>query len=261
MREPFNILVLDTETHFMNIYNKMVFDIAWCEGDVRNSDSKIEEKRFLIKEFMSPKHWRHSYTDKATGLRKDWKADSRGDETVDLALSPPKGVKVVSWNEMLEELEFSISRARAVGSYNWAFDRGAIENTSLKLNHKPFLQGIKFKPFCIQDMFVNKIINRDYFSYIDNDIPEYEKDLYKSKSGKNLGYSAEIMARYISRNSNYVESHTALDDSRVEFTLCRYFCDRHFTEFKNNFLGNPKSVSWTKVRDRLSSAKKMKARD
>lgn len=259
MKEPFNILVLDTETHFMNIYDKMIFDVAWCEGDVRNSDSKIREKRFLIKEFLSPKHWKHSYTDKKTGLRKYWKDDSRADDVCNLAHDSPD--MVVSFNEMLEELEYSITRARAVGSYNWAFDRRAIENTSLKLNHEPFLQGVRFKPFCIQDMFVNKIINRDYFSYIDNEIPEYEKDLYKSKSGKNLGYSAEIMARYISRNSNYIESHTALDDSKVEFNLCRYFCDRHFKDFETEFLGKPKAVSWTKVRDRLPASEKMKARD
>jgi len=259
MKDTYNLLVLDTETHFMNIYNKMVFDIAWCEGDIRNADSVVEEKRFLIKEFLSPKHWRHSYADKGTGIRKDWKADLRGDEVCDLAHSKPE--MVVSWNEMLEELAYSISRANGVGSYNWSFDRSAIENTSLKLNHQPFLQAINFRPFCIQDMFVNKIINRDYFSYIDNEIPEHEKDLYKSKSGKNLGYSAEIMARYIAKYSGYVESHTALDDSKVEFNLTRYFCDKHFTEFKTKFLNNPKNVSWTKVRDRLSSAEKMRNRD
>ena len=69
------------------------------------------------------------------------------------------------------------------------------------------------------------------------------------------------MARYINKHTDYVESHTALDDSRVEFELARLFVDRHFTEFKKDFLNNVKSVSWTLLRDRLSSAEKMRKRE
>ena len=37
--------------------------------------------------------------------------------------------------------------------------------------------------------------------------------------------------------------------------------DKHFTEFKKDFLNNVKPVSWTLVRDRLSSAEKMRKRE
>lgn len=259
MKDKFNVLVLDTECHFMSEHNKMVYDIGWIFGDIRNMTSAVKERRFIIKEFLSPKHWRHSYIDKETKQRKDWKWDLRGDDLVNLSHNPPKGVKVVFWNEMLEVLKTDIAMVEGVGSYNWQFDRGAIENTSLKLNHEPFLQKLDFKPFCILDMYVNKIINRDYFTYIDA-LESWERDLFKSKSGKNLGYSAEIMARYCARFYHYIEEHSSLMDSRVEFNLTRLFCDKHFNAFKTEFLNNPKSVSWTKIRDRLSSAEKMKKR-
>ena len=69
------------------------------------------------------------------------------------------------------------------------------------------------------------------------------------------------MARYINKHTDYVESHTALDDSRVEFELARLFIEKHFTEFKKDFLNNVQPVSWTLVRDRLSSAEKMRKRE
>ena len=259
MKERFILLVLDTECHFMSLHNKMVYDIGWVFGDVRNMTSTPTERRFIIKEFLSPKHWRHTYLDKKTGTRKDWKWDLRGDELVDLSHNPPENVKVVFWNEMLDQLEKDIGMVEGVGSYNWAFDRGAIESTSLKLNHQPFLQNVDFKPFCIQDMYVSKIINKDYFTYIDS-LDEWERENFKSKSGKNLGYSAEIMARYVSRFTEYLEEHSSLMDSRIEFNLVRLFCDKHFPDFKDQFLDKPRAVSWIKVRDRLSSVKKMKAR-
>tara|TARA_R110000737_G_C14580877_1_gene485639 strand:- start:1447 stop:1845 length:399 start_codon:yes stop_codon:yes gene_type:complete len=109
-------------------------------------------------------------------------------------------------------------------------------------------------------MYVRKIVNQTYFKYIDN-LDADERENYLSHSGKNLGYSAEVMARYINKHTDYIESHTALDDSRVEFELARLFVDRHFTEFKKDFLNNVKSVSWTLLRDRISSAEKMRKRE
>ena len=84
-------------------------------------------------------------------------------------------------------------------------------------------------------MYVSKIINKDYFTYIDS-LDEWERENFKSKSGKNLGYSAEIMARYVSRFTEYLEEHSSLMDSRIEFNLVRLFCDKHFPDFKGQFL-------------------------
>ena len=258
MKEKFNVLVLDTETHFKSLFNKMVFDIGWVVGDVRSLTAPKKEKRFFVKEFLKPSMWRHTYVDKKTGRRKYWKEDSRADDVMTFALDNQD--LILSWNEIQEELKFDISLVEGVGSYNWSFDRGAIEDTSLKLTHQTFLSHLDFKPFCIQDMYVNKVINKNYFDYIDNELSEDEKELFKSKTGKNLGYSAEIMARYIHKFLGYIEAHTSLEDATIETELTRLFCDRFFKIFIDEFLGNPKNVSWTVVRNRISSAEKMRKR-
>ena len=258
MKEKFNVLVLDTETHFKSLFNKMVFDIGWVVGDVRSLTAPKSEKRFFVKEFLKPSMWRHTYVDKKTGRRRYWKEDSRADDVMTFALDNQD--LILSWNEIQEELKFDISLVEGVGSYNWSFDRGAIEDTSLKLTHQTFLSHLDFKPFCIQDMYVNKVINKNYFDYIDNELSESDKELFKSKTGKNLGYSAEIMARYIHKFLGYIEAHTSLEDATIETELTRLFCDRFFKIFIDEFLGNPKNVSWTVVRKRMSSAEKMRKR-
>ena len=258
MRNNFNALVLDTETHFKSIYNNLIFDIAWCWGDIRNPTAPKIERRFFVKEFLSQEYWEHTYIDKDTGNRNYWKRDTRAIETQKHAHDIPSMVK--SWNFIMGVLSADISMVDAVGSYNWNFDSKAIDNTNRKLNHEGIISSWDFKAFCLQDMYVNKIINANYFKFI-NSLDEDERKNYLSKSGKNLGYSAEVMARYINEHTDYIESHTALDDSKVEFELARIFCNRHFTEFKNKFLGNPKSVSWTLVKKELSSAEKMRRRE
>ena len=157
-------------------------------------------------------------------------------------------------------LACDVSMVDGVGSYKWGFDSKAIDNTNRNLNHEGIISTWDFKAFCLQDMYVSKIINANYFKFI-NSLDDEEIKNYLSKSGKNLGYSAEVMARYINEHTDYVESHTALDDSKVEFELARIFCTRHFTEFKNKFLGNPKPVYWTLVKKELSSAEKMRRRE
>ena len=187
----------------------------------------------------------------------NWGFDSRADRTQIYAFNNPDMVK--SWDFIMGVLSADVSMVDSVGSYNWGFDSRAIDTTNLKLNHSKILPTWDFNCFCLQDMYVRKIINKNYFTFIDS-LDEYERENYLSKSGKNLGYSAEVMARYMNEYSDYVESHTALDDSRIEFQLARMFIARHFTEFKSDFLNNVQGVSWTEVRKRLSSAEKMRNR-
>lgn len=257
MKLKFTGLVLDTETHFKSEHQNIIYDIGWVMGDLRNPSAPKIERRFFVKEFLSLDFWKHSYKDKETGVRKFWKMDSRGHRTQQEALANPDMVK--SWDFICGVLSTDISMSDGVGSYNWGFDSKAIDTTNLKLNHSKILATWEFKPFCLLDMYARKIINKDYFTFIDS-LTEGEKTQYLSKSGKNLGYSAEIMARYMNEYSDYIESHTALDDSRIEFQLARMFVAKHFTDFKTDFLNNVQTVSWTMIKKRLTSAEKMRIR-
>ena len=258
MKQKFTGLVLDTETHFKSEHQNLIYDIGWVMGDLRNTIAPKIERRFFVKEFLPVSFWKHSYVDKQTGDRRFWKIDSRAEKTQRHAFDEPSMVK--SWDFIMGVLHADVSMVDCIGSYNWAFDSRAIDNTNRNLNHSAILPTWDFNKFCLQDMYVRKIVNQTYFRFIDS-LDENELENYKSKSGKNLGYSAEVMARYINKHTDYVESHTALDDSRVEFELARLFVEKHFTEFKKDFLNNVKPVSWTLVRDRISSAEKMRNRE
>ena len=189
--------------------------------------------------------------------RVNWKIDTRAERTQIQALNYPEMVK--SWDYIMGTLHADVSMSDGVGSYNWGFDSRAINITNRTLNHSAILPTWDFKPFCIQDMYVRKIINNNYFKFI-SELDETERENYMSKSNKNLGYSAEVMARYINQHTDYVESHTSLDDANIEFELTRLFCDRHFSEFVTDFLGNPLPVSWREVAEQKSSAEKMRIR-
>ena len=258
MKQKFTGLVLDTETHFKSEHQNLIYDIGWVMGDLRNATAPKIERRFFVKNFLPLSFWKHSFVDKETGNRRFWKIDSRAEKTQRHAFDEPTMVK--SWDYIMGVLHADISMVDCVGSYNWAFDSRAIDITNRSLNHSAILPTWDFNEFCLQDMYVRKIVNQTYFKYIDS-LDENERDNYLSKSGKNLGYSAEVMARYINKHTDYIESHTALDDSRVEFELARLFMAKHFTEFKKDFLNNVKPVSWTILRDRLSSAEKMRLRE
>jgi len=257
MKMKFTGLVLDTETHFKSEHQNLIYDIGWVMGDLRNPTAPKIERRFYVKEFLPLSYWKHSFMDKDSGTRKFWKIDSRAERCQIEALNNPDMVK--SWDFIMGVLSADISMVDSVGSYNWGFDSRAIDTTNLKLNHAKILPTWEMNVFCLQDMYVRKIINKNYFTFIDS-LDETEIENFKSKSGTNLGYSAEVMARYMNEYSEYKEAHTALDDSRIEFQLARMFVARHFTEFKTDFLNNVKGVSWTEVKKRLSSAEKMRKR-
>jgi len=253
LKERFTALVLDTETHFKSEHQKLIYHIGWVMGDVRSPTSPRVKREFFIREFLPLDYWKHSYVDKVSKKRKFWKLDSRGDGVQRCALDNPKLVK--SWDYVMKKLAFDVAQCHGIGSYNWAFDSSAIDITNRKLNHSGIISTIDTPPFCLLDCYATKIINKDYFRFIDK-LDATELENYKSKSGKNLGYSAEIMARYMMQHHDYVEAHTALDDALVEFELAEYFLDKHYREFKKKFLGNPRFVSWIKIRDRISAKDK-----
>jgi len=254
----FRALVLDCESHFKSTHNKLIFHIAWVGGNVRNTLDPREPEEFYVEEFLPGGFFSHSYIDKITGIRKPWKLDSRCDKVQIRAFANPHLVK--PWDYIMEKLAFDISVSEGVGSYNWTFDASAIDTTNRYLTHSGIVNTFDTPKFCLLDCYVNKIINKNYFSFIDN-LDSVDVQNYLSKSGKNLGYSAEVMARYMMQHHNYVEAHTALEDATVEFELLEYFVAKYWKSFDEEFLGKPKSVAWGSIRERHSSAQKMRKRN
>ena len=254
--KKFNALVLDCESHFKSRHQFLIYQIGWVRGNIRIPQQPRRKKEYYVREFLPFKFWEHSYADDK-GNRNFWKNDSRAHDVQRKAFANPQ--MILSWNEIMKELKCDISEVDGIGSYNWKFDSKAIDITNQLVNHSAFLPSVNYVPFCVMDMYANKIINQDYFRFIDKLDAEKLK-LYKSKTGKNLGYSAEIMNKYINRNHYYSEAHTALADSIMEFELAERFVSKHWRSFQDEFLGKPKFVSWTTIRDRYSSIQKMKKR-
>ena len=254
----FRALVLDCESHFKSLNNKLIYHIGWVMGNVRNTSDPRVKREFYVEEFLPYNFFKHSYIDKITGIRERWKMDSRGNKVQIRAFANPSLVK--SWDYIMQKLAFDISMSDGIGSYNWTFDSSAIDTTNRFLTHSGIVNTFDTPKFCLLDCYVNKIINQTYFGFIDN-LDSVDVKNYLSKSGKNLGYSAEVMARYMMEHHNYVEAHTALEDATVEFELLEYFVDKHYKSFIDDFLGKPKSVAWGSIRERHSSAKKMRKRN
>ena len=257
LSKKFDVIMIDIEAHMKSEHNRKPFHIAWTRSNALDRHAPSETYEWYVKEFLHPTMWKHTYQDKQTGQRIDWKIDSRADSVMKRAIENPQLVKPLA--EIYEILQMQISVSDAIGSYNWSYDSKSLDIGYRTLNHTDFLSAIPHTPFCLLDCYANKVVNKDYFSFID-ELAEHEKQQYKSKSGKNLGYSAEIMARYVNRDHFYIEEHTALNDAKIEMALLKHFIAKYKKSFFDDFLGKPKFVSWTKIRDRLSSAEKMRQR-
>ena len=253
LKERFTALILDTETHFKSEHNKLIYHIGWVKGDIRSPSTQRERREYYVKEFLPFNFWKHSYVDKISKQRKFWKLDSRADEVSARAFEKPHLIK--SWDYIIRKLKFDVAQCHGIASYNWSFDSSAIDVTNRKINHTGVINTLETPPFCLLDCYANLVINKDYFKFIDG-LNSTEVENYLSKSGKNLGYSAEIMARYMMQHHEYVEAHTALEDATVEFELAEYFVSKHYRIFKKEYLGKPRFISWQKIRDRLTAKEK-----
>ena len=261
--KTFNALIIDVESHMKSAHDKIIYNIGWVFGNAKDTKAPRQERDFFVKEFLPLNYWKHSFLDKdknskTFGQRKFWKMDSRGHKAQQQALAQPEKIK--SWNEIMELLSLDCSMVDGIGSYNWGFDSSAIDKTNRTLNHMGIIETFdSSKFFCLMDCYANHVINRDYFIFLDN-LKDEDKHLFKSKSGKSDGYSAEIMVRYAKEHLEYIEAHESLPDARVEFELLEYFLIKYPKVFAEVFLGNPKFVSWTKIRDRLTAKAKLQNR-
>ena len=257
-KERFIALVLDTETHFKSLYNKLIYHIGWTRGDIRSPESPRIYREFYVQEFLPLEYWQHSYLDKS-GARRFWKNDSRATRIQERAFANPKLVR--PWEYIREQFLFDASVSDGIGSYNWGFDSSAIDITNRRIFHNSLLSTVRTPKFCLMDYAFNMIINRDFFRFVDR-CPDDIKKRLRSKSGKSIGYNVETMIRYMKDDFYWNEPHTALFDSMGEFDIaCEIDRRNHYTIFKDEFLGLPRSVSFSDIKNQTTSTDKMKNRN
>ena len=263
MRKKHNALVIDTETTMMNEKPFMAYNIGGALGDIYSPDSKPLEFDFYVQEIISnPKNFEHTYIckdedSKDFGKRLFWKYDTRYTHVLEDAFKNRSKIKPLKY--ILNYISKHIGFADSVCSYNWNFDKQAFQKTVLQFHNEKYKEFERLPNWCLMDCFANKEINLNYFKMID-ELSEIDKLQFMSKSGKNYGYSAQCMARWIFNAEQYEEQHTALEDSKMEFELARHFARKHKHDFEDIFLGNPKTVSWQLLKKKLSANAKMQER-
>lgn len=219
----------------VGISKPLIYDIGWTIID--RQGRTYDRKNFLISEIFSvPAIFDTAYY-----------ADKRP-----LYLEKLQAGEIVltDWRTATKELEDALNAVKAVGAYNAAFDfKKAIPFTELYINklYSPdFHDWLDYQNYLI-DRAANGFRNQrttsrksadenEIFRFRGGVYPlfdiwalacEYimDSDEYRdfacdegwiTDSGKYYKTSAEVAYRFLSRNREFVEAHTALDDAEIE---------------------------------------------
>ena len=200
------IMVVDTET--TSIDKKFCYDIGYviCKINEFGAGAILEEKNFLVKQV-----WRNTmlfstayYADKKpiyTKMLRDKKNNY--------------GISVLRYDEIMVEVQKSIDRysVEIVYAYNSGFDEKVFQfNCDWFKVENPFAE----LPFYdIRAYFMNSVKDSLWFKGFCND-----HELY-TESG-NYSTTAETAYKFIACDTDFIESHTALNDSQIELDILRF---------------------------------------
>lgn len=120
-----------------------------------------------------------------------------------------------------------------VAAYNTKFDRRALNNTLRFLTDGKsryfFPYGVKF--YDIWTMAANTIFQTQTYRKM-----AYDNEWYSEKG--NVRTTAEHAWRYLTKNADYDERHTALEDVKIEMEIMLH-CWKKCTEEQREIVGNP----------------------
>lgn len=217
-------IVLDTETA-NSVEQPLPYDVGWAvvdkKGNIYKQFSFVVYEIFCEqKELMKTAY----YAEKIPQYEKDIQAGTR------------KIASICSIRKILIEC-MKRYNTKTVYAYNMGFDKRALNN-DIRYITKSWLRwffpyGTEFK--CIWHMACTCILNRPTF------IRFAEDNGFISEAG-NIQTSAEVAYKYITKNINFVESHTGLEDVKIETAILAY-CFRQHKKFDDSI----NSACWTKV--------------
>lgn len=194
-------IVLDTET-CNTIEQPIPYDIGWVVCD-KYGHIYAERSYVILETFFGMKDVMKSayYADKIPKYFEDLKAGNR----------EVKGMWEIR-KQLKEDMRFF--KTNRVGAYNMAFDKRALNNL-IRYTSKSFVRwffpyGTEFFDIwnCACDLIM---ANRNYIKFAIQNGLVSEKD--------NILTSAESVYRYITNDSNFIESHTGLEDCKIETAI------------------------------------------
>ena len=243
------LMVLDTETansvqngDKLDMSNVLVYDCGWAIVDTKgniyetasyvNSDIFYGEKDLMQSAYYSEKIPRY-LQDIKQGLRK---------------ISSTCGIR----KAMLEAIEkWGI---KEVAAHNARFDYNALNTTQRYVTASKYRYWFPFDKIEIWDTMK---MSQDVICQM----PTYKKfcqeNNYLTKSGQ-CRKTAEILYRFISKNNDFVESHTGLEDVLIEAQILAYCYRQHKPMRKTLFENKKEYLPFTEFQRQLSQSIKDK---
>lgn len=207
-------MVLDTETcpidrsmQEVSPQNMLAYDIGYCIVDKKGN--VYREGSYIISQIF--------FGEYDTKMQSSYYADKIPNYFKDIA----KGERVVkTWSQIsfilrkvIEEYEI-----KAVVAHNAKFDFGVLKNTKEYLEEYPMLPYIEWWDTLKMARSILK------------DMPTYKNfclvNNYFTKNGQ-LRYTAEIIYQFVTKDLNFKESHTALEDTLIEKDILVYLLRQH----------------------------------
>lgn len=202
-------LVIDTETA-NSIEQPLPYDIGYAVCD--RFGHIVLERSFVVAEiFLDHKEMMKSayFAEKIPHY---WEDIKNGTREIKSIFNIRKQIK--------EDMEKY--RIKKVGAYNMAFDKRALNNVirycSKSLIRWFFPFGTEF--FCIWHLATQTLLQQKTFFKM------AEKNDWISEKG-NLLTNAEIIYNYINKMSDFKESHTGLEDVRIEIEIMAHCFKQH----------------------------------
>jgi hypothetical protein len=194
-------LVIDTETA-NTIEQPLPYDIGYAICD-RHGNIVVERSFVVAEIFLDHKEMMNSayYAEK---IPKYWEDIKNGTREIKSIFNIRKQIKadMKKWN------------VKKVGAYNAGFDKRALNNVirycSKSLIRWFFPFGTEF--FCIWHMACQVVLNSSTFIKF-----ALQNGLVSEKD--NILTSAEVCYKFLTNQVDFIESHTGLEDVRIEIAI------------------------------------------
>ena len=191
------VLVLDTET--LGVFNPSVYDLGYLIYDT--ADGMLVSRDYITKEiYDNPKKMQTAYYYNKLPIYEERLADGY--------------CKKTKWTYILRMLQRDINKYKPDGiyAYNSSFDTRAIAKTcELFRTKNPTADGIKDIWKGLTDPHITETEEYKKFCRANGFMTKHKRPRCQAK--------AETVYRYLTRQTDYVEQHTALEDSKIELAI------------------------------------------
>lgn len=207
-------MVLDTETcpidrsmQEVSPQNMLAYDIGYCIVDKKGN--VYREGSYIISQIF--------FGEYDTKMQSSYYADKIPNYFKDIA----KGERVVkTWSQISFILRKVIEeyKIKAVVAHNAKFDFGVLKNTKEYLEEYPMLPYIEWwDTLKMARSILKNMPTYKNFCLVNN---------YFTKNGQ-LRYTAEIIYQFVTKDLDFKESHTALEDTLIEKDILVYLLRQH----------------------------------